>query len=64
MLSADALSLYFTNLLGVFIGFTSILGGVGEVDASELSNSFSFDFIALLSAIIEGCVPIMVGKVE
>jgi hypothetical protein len=51
--------------LGVFfIGFTGFSGGVGEADASELSDGVSFGFIGLLSAIIDRCVPIILEKIE
>jgi hypothetical protein len=63
-LSSDALSSLSTTFLGVFVGFTGFSGGVGEADASELSNSVFFGYIGLLSAIIDRCVPIMLEKVE
>jgi hypothetical protein len=64
-LSSDASSSLSTTFMGVFfIGFTGFSAGVGEADASELSDGVSFGFIGLLSAIIDRCVPIILEKIE
>ena len=64
-LSYDASSSLSTTSLGVFfLGFTGFSEGVGEANASKLSDGVSFGFIGLLTATMDRCVPIILEKME